>query len=46
MTLINGDATDFKFRLGYIAQSSGGMASFIKSDDTEKYFVLSRRENT
>lgn len=45
MTLINGDATDFKFRIGYIPESSGGMASFIKNDDSEKYFVLSMREN-
>jgi len=46
MALINVDATEFKFRLGYIQDSSGGMSSFIKSDDTEKYFVLSKRENT
>jgi len=45
MTLINGDATDFHFRIGYIPQSGGGMASFIKGDDSEKYFVLSMREN-
>jgi hypothetical protein len=46
MTLINGDATDFRFRIGYIPQSNGGMSSFVKNDDSEKYFVLSMRENT
>lgn len=46
MTLLNGDATDFKFRIGYIPQSNGGMSSFVKNDGSEKYFVLSVRENT
>lgn len=45
MTLLNGDATEFKFRIGYIPENDGGMASFIKNDDSEKYFVLSMREN-
>lgn len=44
MMLINGDATDFSFRLGYIPRSSGGMASFVKNDGTEKYYILSMRE--
>lgn len=45
ITLLNGDATSFSVRLGYIPQSSGGIASFIKNDGSEKYFLLSMREN-
>ena len=45
MTLLNGDATEFTIRLGYIPSSMGGAASFIKSDGSEKYYLLSMREN-
>jgi hypothetical protein len=44
MALLNGDATDFSIRLGYIPQTSGGLASFIKDDNSEKYYLLSIRE--
>ena len=45
MTLLNGDATSFSLRIGYIPQSSGGVAAFTKDDGSEKYFLLSTREN-
>jgi hypothetical protein len=45
IVLLNGDATNFSIRMGYIPQTSGGMVSFIKNDGTEKYFLLSMREN-
>jgi len=45
MTLLGGDATDFSFRIGYMPSNNGGMASFIKNDGSEKYYVLSMREN-
>jgi len=45
ITLLNGDATNFSVRVGYIPQSAGGVASFIKNDASEKYFLLSMREN-
>lgn len=45
MTLLNGDAEDFQFRIGYIEQSQGGMASFIRKDESEKYFIMTSREN-
>ena len=45
MTLLNGDATEFSVRLGYIPSSAGGAISFIKSDGNEKYYLLSMREN-
>jgi len=45
MTLINGDFSDFLFRVGYVKKNDGGMISFIKNDDTEKYYMLSTREN-
>ncbi len=45
MTLLNGDATSFSIRIGYIPQNSGGIVSFIKNDSSEKYFLLSVREN-
>lgn len=44
MILLNGDATDFTFRIGYIKQTLGGIASFIKNDGSEKYYLLSMRE--
>jgi len=44
MTLINGDAYDFKFRLGYIPTKNSGLISF-KNEDSEKYYLLSLREN-
>jgi len=44
MSLINGDFEDFTFRLGYIPKSDGGLISFEKNDGTEKYYLLSIRE--
>ncbi|MCK5016217.1 MAG: hypothetical protein KAS32_04015 [Candidatus Peribacteraceae bacterium] len=44
MTLIGGDAIEFKIRVGYIPRSNGGMISFIKNDESEKYFLMSKRE--
>jgi len=45
ITLLNGDATSFSLRVGYIPQSAGGVASFVKNDASEKYYILSTREN-
>ncbi len=45
MTLINGDFEQFKFRVGYIKKNDGGMISFIKDDDSEKFYMLSNREH-
>ncbi len=44
MTLVD-DGVDFRFRIGYIPESNGGMASFIRTDETEKYFIMTSREN-
>ena len=45
MTLINGDAYDFRFRLGYLPKRNSGLVSFKKQDE-EVYYLLSLRENT
>jgi hypothetical protein len=45
MTILNGDAVDFTFRIGHIKKSNSGLISFVKNDDTEKYYLLSTREN-
>lgn len=45
MTLINGDAYDFRFRLGYLPQRNSGLVSF-KKGTSEVYYLLSLRENT
>jgi hypothetical protein len=44
ITLLNGDSSEFIFRIGYIPKTSGGMASFIRKDNSEKYYILSMRE--
>ena len=44
MTLINGDAYDFKFRLGYLPARNSGLISFTK-EGQEIYYLLSLREN-
>lgn len=44
MNLLNGDATDFSFRIGYMSDTDGGIASFVKNDGSEKYYLLSMRE--
>jgi hypothetical protein len=48
MTLINGDAYDFYFRIGYLPNRNSGLMSFTKGDDNnnETYYLLSLRENT
>ena len=45
MTLINGDFEDFTFRLGYVPKNNGGMISLVKSDNSERYYIISIREN-
>jgi hypothetical protein len=45
MTLINGDFEDYTFRLGYVPEKNGGMISLVKSDNSERYHILSVREN-
>jgi hypothetical protein len=45
MTLINGDFEDFSFRIGYVPKSNGGMVSFEKDDGSERYYIISVREN-
>lgn len=45
MTLINGDATEFKFRLGYLPARNSGLISFTK-EGMETYYLLSLRENS
>ncbi len=44
MTLINGDAVDFTFRLGFMPARGSGLVSFTK-DGVETYYLLSLREN-
>ncbi len=46
MQLINGDFDEFTFRVGFVEKNNGGMVSFIKNDGSEKYYLLSVRENT
>lgn len=45
MTLLNGDYEDFTFRIGYVVKSQGGLVSFIRNDESEKYYLTSIREN-
>jgi hypothetical protein len=45
MTLLNGDWENFIFRIGYVVKSQGGLISFIKNDENEKYYLTSIREN-
>ena len=45
MTLINGNFDDFTFRLGYVKKSNGGMISLEKVDGSERYYIISIREN-
>jgi hypothetical protein len=44
MTIINGDAYDYKFRLGYIPGRNSGLVSFCLNEQ-ESYYLLSLREN-
>lgn len=44
VTIINGDAYDFSFRLGYLPQRNSGLVSFMKEGE-ETYYLLSLREN-
>ena len=43
-TILNGDATEYKIRIGYMPRTSGGMISFVKNDNSERYYILSTRE--
>lgn len=45
LSLVESNFADFTFKVSYIRKSQGGLISFIKNDGSEKYYILSVREN-
>jgi hypothetical protein len=46
MTVLNGSSDDFTCKFAYVAEQELGMLAVSNEDDSEKYYLMSKRDNS